>query len=1226
MALARVPSRRIITTNYDEAIEQAIREVGLEPRSFGPSRANEFLAEPPPGVVHVLHLHGIASDPAGIVLTTSSYDEAIADEAIEHGIRALAATESLVFIGHSLDPKEQDLRRNVLWAQTTFERTPPHLLLHRAGDLTPEQLASVREAGVAPLGFDYVGRPYRFTGHAAGIIGGMSALAARDEFPLTAEAPDPWYLTVPLVPYEQMATFEQRRLREQFGQLLVGPTSAPVDLEAASRLLVIGESGIGKTQLLRHLGREAPQQAVYLSLGSVRAPGPGESQDAVFLGWLEHAGTFGNGVARPVDSSALAQGTYIFLLDGLDLVKADEREEVYKIIVGVAERYPQHRFILTSRFLRLFDKTEAAGFQRYSLWPQRDWFRRYAIQRGRSSDEIDRLQERLPAIVEVCRNPLFAAAAVDLLEAQEELPTVPLGLLLHVADRGLRFEATRLRADRMAVRAWLGRLALTMELAGVVTVDRPTAVYAGLEQGLGLGEDVEQLMTHLVERTLLTEDGDQVRFPNTVIQEARAADALLAGPGGLGLLARHVLQDVGGEHGVRPSWQRSIELLLGRAPPDWREIIAAYAPVPVARTTSMNSSEADRSQAIEAILAWYRKVRVWLPRNRRELLVDDLVAVKLLAANGISQDLRDMIRTACSDKDPVVRGNAIAVLSMLGDSDGARLALPELLRDVDPVVRRRAAVVAWELSVPEVLDVLREQVRVDDDEGARGTLAQAAVALADDDKVFVVLDEVPAELRSRLWRVLNRRWDAAEQLRRFAEAGRFDEDWFEELTRHTSEWGVAEVRLVVGLLMRQPQETRDLLTLERLRPLATRHMDAALAEGVQHLQSVDDVFDLVALTGATDDALDRAAAVAPSAARTALEEYRALRQQRPTQPPPSVPPAPPPAPQLIEQITAEDIDSILARHPNSGELGALDQGDRARLRALMEQLYQRWVEEPPSGEELAWRDGPQGRPVPRLMRYVEWWAALDLPLSDKAWLRLVRLPLVAFDASESEWLRRHFEIAWADQLTGDVADWSAISLDTLAATIPPPWPAALAAALAQACFGKPTQEWIRQQCAERLAQNSQLAVLQQLHAVAHDPVLDAALVRVGDCDAETRLLTSLVRREIELPQLGSRLADHWIAAVRCRTSHAVLMQIIARLLREGTSSAELIPIFGSLHRVAGAHALDLYDQLKMDPHISEGSFLWYRRQELLDGLLEEQARQTLPASMRELGELVMSSL
>jgi hypothetical protein len=36
--------------------------------------------------------------------------------------------------------------------------------------------------------------------------------------------------------------------------------------------------------------------------------------------------------------------------------------------------------------------------------------------------------------------------------------------------------------------------------------------------------------------------------------------------------------------------------------------------------------------------------------------------------------------------------------------------------------------------------------------------------------------------------------------------------------------------------------------------------------------------------------------------------------------------------------------------------------------------------------------------------------------------------------------------------------------------------------------------------------------------------------------------------------------------------------------------------------------------------------LWYRRQELLDGLLEEQARQTLPASMRELGELVMSSL
>ena len=50
-ALVRVPGRRIVTTNYDEAIEHAARYMGLEPRSFTPATLNEFLLSRSPKVL-----------------------------------------------------------------------------------------------------------------------------------------------------------------------------------------------------------------------------------------------------------------------------------------------------------------------------------------------------------------------------------------------------------------------------------------------------------------------------------------------------------------------------------------------------------------------------------------------------------------------------------------------------------------------------------------------------------------------------------------------------------------------------------------------------------------------------------------------------------------------------------------------------------------------------------------------------------------------------------------------------------------------------------------------------------------------------------------------------------------------------------------------------------------------------------------------------------------------
>lgn len=86
------------------------------------------------------------------------------------------------------------------------------------------------------------------------------------------------------------------------------------------------------------------------------------------------------------------------------------------------------------------------------------------------------------------------------------------------------------------------------------------------------------------------------------------------------------------------------------------------------------------------------------------------------------------------------------------------------------------------------------------------------------------------------------------------------------------------------------------------------------------------------------------------------------------------------------------------------------------------------------------------------------------------------------------------------------------------------------------------------------------------------------------------------------------------------------MQALRALLLAGANSAELTPVFGALLAVAGPDALQLVDRLAVDPAITEGPFLWYRRQELLDELLEQRARAARPGSFQGLAAVVLSTL
>jgi len=619
---------------------------------------------------------------------------------------------------------------------------------------------------------------------------------------------------------------------------------------------------------------------------------------------------------------------------------------------------------------------------------------------------------------------------------------------------------------------------------------------------------------------------------------------------------------------------------------------------------------------------------VWLPRDRAGQLIDDLHAIQLLAKAGVTDTLREELRTGCGSKEPVTRGNAIAALVAIGDADTAREALPALLRDDHPVVRRRAAAAAWDLEAVDAMPVLKDQLAVETDEVARQTLSQVLVRLIPDDQVVDILESLPPLLRLDVRWVLEDRWSAAEQLHRLSEAPAFDEDWCREILDNAdaTQWGGDELRLLVGLIV-----TRHYYTLashEQLRTIAARYPRDVWAEGLKHVATVEDLFDLAVLAPLPDqELLETAAAAVNPAARPAVNQYLELRRSSPgSQATRSHPrPQPAPRPSLGDLVDAGDLQQLLRRSPTPSDLASLTEPQQTALAELVANALHEWAAAPEPPDETAWRAAPARFAPPTGMRWAEWSAALDLPLDRTAWLRLAGAPIYLSDVDR--WVRHRFDPAWQDDLAAGVAAWPGPALDHGVSVVLTPWSAKLTAAFAEACFANGADDHTKQHCVRQLAANRQHRVLQQLRTAGDDPLVDDGLVRAGDCAAEDRLLGSLLDQDIPLlPELPSELRDHWIAFVHCPGSIPVLVDVLRQLLRAGVDSAALAPVFAALNQGAGEAALAHYDDLLADAVIEEGPFLWYRRQELVDELLEQRSRRVLPDTLRELGELRLTVL
>jgi hypothetical protein len=251
LALAACPRGVVVTTNYDDAIEVAVRARGMEPVTL--MRTDRELLDPPAhGMVHVVHLHGTFDRPETIVLPGTQMDELADDSVFETYVRSILIPRRVLYLGFGFGATETHLRGIVGWmAARVGDRLPQWLLLgerqirdrrvdlelfeaNEAAELVPYDDSAGHAAvehvalGLAPRSYDHdPGIEHRLT-----FVQPVMLAAGNDEDTESLE--------------RRIASFDLGfQDREQ-------PID-PISLRDRGRTLIVAAQGMGKSKLMTWL-------------------------------------------------------------------------------------------------------------------------------------------------------------------------------------------------------------------------------------------------------------------------------------------------------------------------------------------------------------------------------------------------------------------------------------------------------------------------------------------------------------------------------------------------------------------------------------------------------------------------------------------------------------------------------------------------------------------------------------------------------------------------------------------------------------------------------------------------------------------------------------------------------------------------------------------------------------------------------------------------------------
>lgn len=1245
MALAKTATGLVVTTNYDDAVEVSAAAVG---RSVVATTLRDFrsVLDPPPETLVVLHLHGLATEPDSIVLTEDSYARLRTDEVARLLLRARGIAGRFLFVGHSLDERETHIRRDIAW--TTTAGVPRgeqrHLMVMSVtdvADVAPRAQALADDLGLRVFVHHDPHRCYRAVRLAAAVIAGRSAVQDED-LAATFLQLDPHYVPHAVAPAEDLATPEAR------GRLLArtwqhGAQLAP-DLDASTRLLLVAGPGYGKSRELREIAARADRPALYLRLSGVTPPPQGVPADVAFLSWM-HAATAAQANRSPrLTETRLRDESFVVVLDGLDEVAAAQRPDVVTVLQAVVEAHPQHRWVIATR--PVAEVGHFTDFDHRTFAPDPGWVFRYAAGRGLDQVSVDEYLSGRSGVADLMEIPVFAVSVVDELTAGNQPPRTALELVLRLADARVERDPRPLaRPD--ALTSWLDRLALALALQGDTAIDVAALVDSDLHAGLEL-VPTPQFISELALRSLVTDAAGVVAFPANVVQEARAARAVLqAGEAGQALLRDHVLvrlpavgSDGAAVTGVRPGWLNTLELLLGAAERSWRALVAQYDPVLAARATPVDAPQRERHGAVTTLWTTYLRRRVWLSRGLSGDERDDAGALRRLVAAGPPPGFVDELTTALRHPERTVRANALVVLAAVLPGSSLHDHVAQAITDPDPVVRRQAASLALEHRFEGLSDLLASQAAADTDDLARQTLCELAIALADSDPRAVELARtIPRDLAERAWHEVARRVPRETLLGLVSgppPEPRLLDVLVDDTLLRLQPWTAQQVYALSALLAELPEEDGHRNGVEAV--LAS-HPLAALAGRLTAAPRQDGTYDLWRLVHALPDAelvdvlwsleagggaLGAAAGVTASGPLDAatLERARDLLRQRltPVAAPPLTAPRPSAAERRGQRVRAaaagveEDValDVLLAEPPSALET-ELDPQQQLRFTARDDEEVAVATD---SEALLRYAEQPQPTVPARTVRALAWAAHTQRPIRPDQWPTVAMFLLRWRDEQLAAWCRGNADNAAVDELLRRLAGRDPALGVAAHTVVPQRWPVPLVqtvldAALRLAATG------------ELGAQNDAAAAVAALIDGGAADAVRASLptpcpswllphaVRLGDCDAERALLAGLLTDPDAIPRWPLGRATDWVPTIACGTSADLLEAVLRAALRRGREPHDLTALFDALNRVSGVDALSRYDALIADPDIPAAAFLHYQRQAALAALLDAAARAEL---------------
>ncbi len=440
-ALVRTPNapRLILTLNYDLLIEKAADQNNRAVETLGVADITALLSDglqEPGEALRVLHLHGSVEDPPEqLVLDAAAYSERAGDERVRALFRTLLAYYNLCILGSSF---EEQYLANVLLASRP--RRPRHVIV------CDEPIADRIFAGQAQLSstlHNVLVCDYPRNDH-----GVLDAFCTE----LVTCPPEP-DVDAPVVARGQAHAedfYQPRRLIDQsdspeqtlgdvelalaFGSL---ETYDEEELRAERRAVIVGDPGSGKTRLCERLAASPRQgeRGVLIRLRAVRDT-LGEPE-RLMAEWVHAGEVLDSGGPLAIEHVLSGQTRVHLLLDGLDELPREARQQVATSIVAIGKALPEQRLTLSSRpsaALQALDE-DWRGFR---LLCDGQWrtglLARIGLDEHRLSSELGDLYATVEPLTKI---PFFLRGLVDLL-GEGDAPADALALSLALLRRQLR--------------------------------------------------------------------------------------------------------------------------------------------------------------------------------------------------------------------------------------------------------------------------------------------------------------------------------------------------------------------------------------------------------------------------------------------------------------------------------------------------------------------------------------------------------------------------------------------------------------------------------------------------------------------------------------------------------------------------------------------------------------------------------------------------------------------